>query len=64
MKSYDKYVSSGAMERTVGRAVLDAASLAKAHGLPEAGRAKMPTSIMAALKQPPVRPARAVSRSL
>jgi hypothetical protein len=64
MKSYDAYVKSGAMERTVGKAVLDAAAVAKAHGLPVAGRPVVPAYIAAALRQPPVRGIQAVSRSL
>lgn len=55
MKSYDAYVKSGAMQKTVGAATREAGAIARAHGLPAAGAVKVPAYIAAALTKPPVR---------
>lgn len=55
MKSYDAYVKSGAMHKTVGAATREAGAIARAHGLPVAGAVKVPAYIAAALAKPPVR---------
>jgi hypothetical protein len=37
--NFDRFVISGAMQKAVNKAVLEAAAIAKAQGLPEAGAA-------------------------
>lgn len=62
MKSYDGFVKSGEMHRTVGAATREAGTLARAHGLPAAGPVKVPAYIAAALVNPPVRRTPALAR--
>jgi hypothetical protein len=62
MKSYDAYVSSGEMHKTVGAATREAGAIARAHGLPAAGPTKIPPYVAAALAKPPVRKTAVLAR--
>ena len=62
MKNFDTYVKSGAMHRTVGEATRKAGVMAREHGLPAAGPAKVPANIAAVLAKPPVRKSPVLSR--
>jgi hypothetical protein len=62
MKSYDAYVRSGEMHKTVGAATREAGAIARAHGLPPAGTVKVPAHIAAALAKPPVRKTSSLAR--
>ena len=63
MDKYEAFVKSGGMQKAVNKAVLEAAAIAQARGLPPAGRVvQVPAFMSAALAAQPTRPVPVLSR--